>query len=137
MERTDEVGAAAAAEYFMRLYRYVLQTGDLSDWEAVSAQGCGFCDRVGEDVTRVYGAGGRYVGGELELGPAEALNQDPVTGGYAVGVPYSANVSAELNAFGEVVREFPALDEYGIVDEIFSSGGWTLVGFSVRARAPS
>ena len=31
LERTDEVGAAAAAEYFLELYPYVLQTGDVED----------------------------------------------------------------------------------------------------------
>ncbi len=36
LARTDEIGAAAAAEYFSRLYSYTMQTGDVDEWEAMS-----------------------------------------------------------------------------------------------------
>ncbi len=44
MEREDAEGAAAAAEYFIELYPYVMATGDTEEFEAMSHRACGFCD---------------------------------------------------------------------------------------------
>ena len=46
MDRNDEVGAAAAAEYFLRLFPYVMQSGDLTEWERISTTDCQFCATV-------------------------------------------------------------------------------------------
>ncbi|MFF8346246.1 DUF6318 family protein [Cellulosimicrobium funkei] len=43
MERDDAEGAAAAAEYFLELYPYVMATGDTADWEAMSHSQCDTC----------------------------------------------------------------------------------------------
>ncbi|WP_318280490.1 DUF6318 family protein [Cellulosimicrobium funkei] len=43
MDRDDAEGAAAAAEYFLELYPYVMATGDTADWEAMSHSQCDTC----------------------------------------------------------------------------------------------
>ncbi len=60
----NNVGALAAATYFMELYNYVIATGDLTEWDAVSDPGCEYCASVHDDVAALVDAGGRYDGGE-------------------------------------------------------------------------
>ena len=43
MDRTDEVGAGAAAKYFLELYPYMMKTGDFSEWDALSWDNCQYC----------------------------------------------------------------------------------------------
>jgi len=43
MDRTDEAGAAAAAEYFLELYPYIMRTGDFTEWDALSWVNCEYC----------------------------------------------------------------------------------------------
>ncbi|GED09362.1 hypothetical protein CCE02nite_13610 [Cellulosimicrobium cellulans] len=43
MDRDDAEGAAAAAEYYIELYPYVMATGDTAEWEAMSHSQCGTC----------------------------------------------------------------------------------------------
>lgn len=56
-------GAAAAASYFMELYPYVLATGDLAEWDAISADTCDFCINTRAEVERLEAAGLRSIGG--------------------------------------------------------------------------
>lgn len=132
MGRDDDVGAAAAATYFMRLFEYVMKTGDVREWEVVSAQGCDFCTSVAADVERVYSTGGRIDGGRMTLEPADVLGQDPTLGGYGVGIPFEIDEGAELDSEGVVVTEKAAESAYAVVDVIYSAAGWTIVGLSLR-----
>ncbi|MBU4335786.1 MAG: hypothetical protein KJ548_04360, partial [Actinobacteria bacterium] len=48
---TGEIGAQAAAVWFVRdLYSYVVETNDLTDWQALSEPDCEFCQSVVDDV---------------------------------------------------------------------------------------
>ena len=133
MERSDEVGALAAAEYFMELFAYVMATGDVVEWDAVSYGECEFCSRIREDVQRVYEAGGRYSGGALLDVTAVAGPQHPTLGGYPVTVDFSVGPGSEHDAAGAVVRELSSEDESVVVDTVFTAKGWTLVELSVDA----
>src|SRR5690606_10681395 len=77
MDRVDEVGAIAAAGYFMDLHEYVFATGDLQRWNEISGQSCDFCTNVRSDVERVYGSGGRYVGGAEDPEILGVAGRDP------------------------------------------------------------
>ena len=46
MDNADEAGAVAAAEYFLRLTVYASATGDTTELEAMSGEGCKFCDTM-------------------------------------------------------------------------------------------
>lgn len=58
MDERSPSGAAASAAYFLTLYPYVYATGDLTDWEEMSAEGCGFCSSVAESVNDLHSDGG-------------------------------------------------------------------------------
>jgi len=58
MDELSPEGLRLAGEYFMSLYPYVYATGDLSDWQAMSTPGCGFCNNVITNVTETHIAGG-------------------------------------------------------------------------------
>lgn len=53
MDQHDADGAAAAAEYFIELYDYVMRTGDTSEWEAMSHGTCGFCSDAISQANRL------------------------------------------------------------------------------------
>ena len=57
-DQHDMAGAVAAAEYFITLYPYVYATGDLTDFRAMSAATCKFCNTVITKVTDMHTAGG-------------------------------------------------------------------------------
>ena len=57
-DQHDMAGAVAAAEYFTTLYPYVYATGDLTDFRAMSATTCKFCNTVITKVTDMHAAGG-------------------------------------------------------------------------------
>lgn len=130
MERTDEVGAAAAATYFMELYSYVLRTGDHTEWDGVGVADCVFCSGTREDVERIYGSGGRITGGEMTLGRPELLVFDAGVGVYALSVPYSFTSGSEQDASGDVVAAYEAAEGALVLEVIHSATGWLLVGGS-------
>ena len=57
-DQHDMAGAVAAAEYFITLYPYVYATGDLTDFRAMSAATCKFCESVIANTTSMHTAGG-------------------------------------------------------------------------------
>jgi hypothetical protein len=128
MERTDEVGAAAAAEYFMQLFSYTFRSGEVDQWRAIGAQECSFCANVLSDVESVYRAGGSFRGGSLTLGPPTLLASDATIGVFTVGVPYDIAALDEVDAAGKTVRTIEAESGTAALDVLFGAGGWTLVG---------
>ena len=58
MDNADEAGAVAAAEYFLRLTVYASATGDTTELEAMSGEGCKFCDNYVSSVNELHGDGG-------------------------------------------------------------------------------
>ncbi|WP_236755734.1 DUF6318 family protein [Actinomyces radicidentis] len=58
MGENSPEGAVAAAEYFVSLYPYVYATGDLTEWDAMSEDGCVFCGSVHDNVTELHESGG-------------------------------------------------------------------------------
>ncbi len=58
MSENSPEGAVAAAEYFVSLYPYVYATGDLTEWDAMSEDGCVFCSSVHDNVTELHESGG-------------------------------------------------------------------------------
>ena len=127
MERSDEAGAVAAATYFLSLFDYVMQTGDLTEWDSVSAQSCGFCVNVHDDAQEIYGTGGTYVGGGFELGEAEVVGFDETLHIHGVQIPYTAAAATVLDSAGGVKREIPAGQGFLLLDVGFSPRGWMLV----------
>lgn len=107
MDRSDVEGAIAAAQYFLELYPYAYNTGDLTTWKAMSHPECVFCASVIENVETLHAAGGYEVGGEIIIESVTA--SDPVEGNefFAVDVSAVQSAASEYGASGQVVREIP------------------------------
>lgn len=56
-------GAKAVATYFLLLYPYAYQTGDLSAWNALAHPDCNFCASVRTHVSEATSVGRHTVGG--------------------------------------------------------------------------
>lgn len=63
-------GAAAAASYFLQLYAYTYSTGNLTEWNSLSAEDCEFCISVRNDVESIFRAGGRGAGSATTINSA-------------------------------------------------------------------
>ena len=86
----------------MSLYPYVLATGDLAEWNAMSADTCDFCTNTRAEVERLQGAGQRSLGGVTVV---SASGQD--LGGndwYAARLTVQIDPSSDVDGSGAVVR---------------------------------
>jgi len=132
MERNDEVGAIAAAEYFMELYNYVIQTGDLGPWDAAADRNCGFCSNVSSDLRPVYAEGGKYLGGLVTITSTRLVGFDETLRVHAVEVTYEESESRVLDSDEEVVKHTDARSGWLVLDVGASPDGWRLLTGDAR-----
>ena len=131
MDRDDAVGAAAAAEYFLELYPYVMATGDTAEWDAMTwADTCGFCTGVRDNALEIQSAGDAYSGSETTVNSAEAGEVDTLTGGRAVIVDVVQAPHRRTGSDGEVIAEGGEVTGRLHVDVLFTDGRWYIVGAS-------
>ncbi|MCL3859488.1 DUF6318 family protein [Actinotalea sp. K2] len=132
MDRTDEVGAAAAAEYFMSLYPYVLQTGDLTEWDAMTAATCGFCTSTRDRAARIQQSGGSYTGGAFELSEPIVHPLDDLVGGYPVDLVVRQFPSSETDGSGNLVATSEDSTSLAQVDMLHYDGtGWHVLAVAL------
>jgi hypothetical protein len=109
MERTDEVGAAAAAVYFLELYPYVKGTGDLSEWQAISfPEGCEFCVNLSQSASDIKAAEQSFVGGSVEAEVAKVYALDSLYGAFPLDVTVRQADLKILAKDGSTVSAEPA-----------------------------
>ncbi|MCV2392690.1 DUF6318 family protein [Actinotalea sp. M2MS4P-6] len=138
MERTDEVGAVAAAEYFMDVYSYAKQTGDLELWDSFSGQTCGFCQNFHDAVGDLYGSGDRLVGGSVELTAPEVLGHDAQLDIYGVQFAYATASSVRVDPSGAEIADFDGESSWLLLNVGPSARGWVLLaGEQLDAPAES
>src|SRR5699024_10860140 len=78
MERDDDVGAQAAAEYFMYAYTYAYGTADTGPLEQMSGTECNFCASAVAGVEAAHTDGDYMRAGDpLILGMAAAPSDEP------------------------------------------------------------
>ncbi|WP_255181378.1 DUF6318 family protein [Cellulosimicrobium cellulans] len=131
MERDDAEGAAAAAEYFLELYPYVMSTGDTAEWDAMTwAETCGFCTGVKENALEIKSAGDSYVGSETTVEAATAGEVDSLTGGRAVLVDVTQAAHRRVADDGSVVSEGAQVTGRLHIDVVFTNDQWYVVGAS-------
>lgn len=94
MKRDDAKGAAAAAEYFIELYPYVMATGDTEEFEAMSHRACGFCDELASQASAIQEADETFVGGETTVRITEEYKRDELTGIY----PFDSKIVQEAQS---------------------------------------
>ncbi|WP_423462806.1 DUF6318 family protein [Promicromonospora sp. MS192] len=80
MERDDAEGAAAAAEYFIELYPYVMATGDVEEFEALSHRACSYCRGTLENSAWLRDTGSTFQGGLTDAKLEKVYQKDQLTG---------------------------------------------------------
>jgi DNA-binding LacI/PurR family transcriptional regulator len=80
MKRDDAQGAAAAAEYFIELYPYVMATGDTEEFEAMSHRACEYCKGVLDNEAWLRKQRGTFEGGSTDAVLTETYQRDDLTG---------------------------------------------------------
>jgi len=106
MDDASVEGAIAAATYFISLYPYVYNTGDLAEWEALSHPECVFCASVSTEVKEMVSSGHRLEGAGVTISASSGAEVDP-------GKWFSAELIAaqaeyvEIDSSGNRLEEAP------------------------------
>ena len=127
MDRTDEVGAAAAAEYFLILYSYVMQTGDLVEWDAMSTTACDFCAGIRGDAGKIASGGGSYAGGEIAVSDLVVGARDEAIDAFPVKSSIRQKPSQQTDAAGALVAESVGRSGEVLVEVINRPEGWGIL----------
>lgn len=133
MERDDAEGAAAAAEYFLELYPYVMATGDTVEWDAMTwAETCGFCSSVSKDAQSIAESGHTFTGGDVTAELEKLWPIDELIGGYPVDINATMLDGQVIDGVGNVVREVDGFDGVMEVGLLYDQAGWRVLAVSVR-----
>ncbi len=120
-----EENAKAVGRYYLSLFPYAVATGDLSQWDALSGEGCRYCDHLRAIVTDIHDAGNHGTGGAYELGFTSGLKDED--GHFIVGIEYVETPSRTVAADGTLVEDFP--DRYtmkAVLELSWSGSSWTI-----------
>ena len=138
MERDDEVGAVAAAEYFMELYEYVLKTGDDEAWSLASGDECAFCSGLSDAVSARYADDGRF---ERESPAVYAdfsiVSHDDVAGIYRVELTFSSIGVTSVDEDGTIASTAGPEQGTLTLGVIPAARGWVLLGGSADVESQS
>ncbi len=127
MEQEDAEGAAAAAEYYLELYPYVMATGDTSEWDAMSHETCESCKGLLEDARTRADDGDVFEGGMTVATVIETYKRDEPTGIFPLDVEVVQEPVQILSTGGDVLYSedrsiFERRVEMGLQD-----GAWIVV----------
>jgi hypothetical protein len=127
MKRDDAQGAAAAAEYFIELYPYVMATGDTEEFEAMSHRACGFCDDALEDIAALQKKDHTYRGGDAKGSVLKSYARDGVTGIYPLDMSVRQEVSTITDDAGSKVSSIKSSVSEVRVEVGRWKGSWVVV----------
>ncbi|MBI9114716.1 DUF6318 family protein [Sanguibacter suaedae] len=106
MNGIDEEAAKAAAGYFLELYTYTLQSGDLTAWSEASGPSCNFCTKVTEDVAEEQRRGERTTGGVIAWNEEPAVTRVEGTRAYEVQFDADQAEGYVLDPGGQIIQTF-------------------------------
>ena len=132
LSSAEEPGAAAAARYFVSLYGYVMHTGDTEPWAAMSADVCGFCERIEADATAISDRGETYTGGEIHLSDLQVLPKDDLIGGYPVDARFDQTPVRHIASDGSIINETEGYSGTVRIDTIHTAGSWRILAVVVQ-----
>ncbi len=132
MERDDVEGAKAAAQYFLSLYPYAYNTGDLTEWKAMSHPECVFCASVIENVEALHAQGGYQTGGEITWLNVEGAG-NASTG--TASVDAVAEQAPTAQVIGSQVEEISAGGRASVYIDLIWSNDWQIRGVDVEGES--
>ncbi|WP_263732392.1 DUF6318 family protein [Cellulomonas sp. SG140] len=125
-------GAKAIATYFLLLYPYAYQTGDLSAWNALTHPDCNFCASVRQHVTEAAQARQHTVGGASQITTVTGTEVD-LGKFFDVQLTLEASSSQVVAAPDTVVKDQRAGRYKMDVIVLFDSGSWVIRGVQAEA----
>lgn len=132
MDRDDAQGAAAAAEYFLSLYGYVLATGDTAEWDAMTwAETCEFCTNVQADAQEIAQAGDSYEGAEITVSAVSPGDLDTFVGAYPVVADFRQAALVRTSQTGEVVERSDESAGRLQIDMLHDGASWRVLALTV------
>ncbi|WP_426308823.1 DUF6318 family protein [Cellulosimicrobium sp. E-16] len=127
MERDDAEGAAAAAEYFLELYPYVMATGDTAEWESMSHAECGYCSGSLENAKWLLETRSVFTGGATTTEVLHVYSRDEATGIFPVDLRSTQESILVVDEAGETVEQVDN-DVLDVRVEVGrSAGAWVIV----------
>ncbi|MFI2753939.1 DUF6318 family protein [Cellulomonas sp. P22] len=96
-------GAIAAATYFISLYPYVYNTGDLTEWNTLSHPECIFCASVKDSVVEMQARGESQTGAATSVSASQGVEIDPTS--YSVELDVTQGPWSVVDSSGVTVRE--------------------------------
>ncbi len=127
VDEMTPTGAAAAATYFIKLYGYVLQTGDLTEWDAMSFPTCDYCAAFRSHVVDAYDAGESIEGGDITAEVMAVHDLDELIGGYPVDVRVSQSRTVRRDADGSPIETLAAKTTMMQFETVFHGSSWTIL----------
>lgn len=127
-------GAKAVATYFLLLYPYAYQTGDLGVWNVISDPQCVFCDSVRSKASDQHAQGQHLVGGAVTVRSLGGTEVDVGTF-FEVIVNLTQAPSRTVDALGSTTRETTGGEVTADVIVTVTQGTWRIRELSTKVRA--
>lgn len=128
MDRTDEDGAASAAEYFLYTYTYAYGTGDTQPLLAMSGPECGFCLSVAAGVDEAH-AGEEYMrAGDPQISSIASVASEAAEIDFLVQIEARMPQMLVFDAADEITAEVPAQGMVANLGLVHEGGEWLVVG---------
>lgn len=128
-------GAAAAATYFIELYGYVLQTGDLTAWDAMSYPGCRYCADTHDYVASATSAGETFEGSVISVEVVQIHELNELVSGYPVDLRVTQGPTTHRDASGSTIETGDVWTAVMRFQTVFRRGAWTILDASVLDNA--
>lgn len=127
MDQQDGEGAAAAAEYFLELYPYVMATGDTAEWEAMAHEACGFCDDAIGQAETIKSRADVYSGGETDVVVVGEYARDDLTGIFPLDARVDQTPIVITDSAGGELFASDALSKVYRAEMGIRDGAWVVV----------
>jgi hypothetical protein len=123
-------GAISTATYFLQLFPYALNTGDLTDWALLSHPECIFCGGISDEVTRLKGLGQHQDGTRITVRSATGVEIDPAW--FSVDILFTQGGWTVVDSPGSVVDEATNTESLkGNIVVVRDAGRWLIRGVQV------
>ena len=129
MDASGAEGAEAAAVYFVKLYPWVYQSGDLDTWNAMSGSNCSFCATVAASVADSVKSGEVNRGGNITIVSSRVA--EPSSDYYTVEVHARATPTTTRDSAGSTTTS-EGQDSILTIAVSGKAPNWTIEGVSAR-----
>ena len=128
-------GAKAVATYFLLLYPYAYQTGDLLAWKALSHPQCSFCAETTTNVQQQAAHGQHATGGNVDVAQVGGTEID-VGHFFEIQAVIHETQSRTVDQAGSVIDSFAAGGNSVDMVVLFENGAWSVRGIDHKVLAP-